>query len=77
MKEFQIATGGIVIIIDNFRAHHAKKTVAKAQEPGIELSFLPPYSSNLNPIESIWKSVKRVIQSHSSSLKNLKRNNKK
>ncbi|WP_135389585.1 transposase [Methanolobus halotolerans] len=54
----QIATGRIVIIIDKFRAHHTKKTVAKAQEPGIELLFLPPYSPNLNPIESIWKSVK-------------------
>jgi len=28
------------------------------------LIFLPPYSPDLNPIEFIWKSIKRVI-SHS------------
>ena len=27
----------------------------------IELVFLPPYSPDLNPIEYIWKSIKRVI----------------
>ena len=28
----------------------------------IELIFLPPYSPQLNPIELIWKSIKRIIQ---------------
>lgn len=28
---------------------------------GIELVFLPPYSPDLNPIEYIWKSIKRVV----------------
>lgn len=51
----------IVIIIDNFKSHHSKKTTAKAEELGIELLFLPPYSPDLNPIEFIWKSIKRVI----------------
>ena len=27
----------------------------------IELIFLPPYSPQLNPIELIWKSIKKVI----------------
>ena len=27
----------------------------------IELIFLPPYSPQLNPIELIWKSIKRVV----------------
>ena len=27
----------------------------------IELIFLPPYSPQLNPIETIWKSIKNVI----------------
>jgi len=34
---------------------------AKAKRLGIELVFLPPYSPDLNPIEYIWKSIKRVI----------------
>jgi len=34
---------------------------AKAKRLGIELVFLPPYSPDLNPIEYIWKSIKRGI----------------
>ena len=51
----------IVIILDNFRSHRAKDTVDFALANGIELVYLPPYSPDLNPIEFIWKSVKRVI----------------
>jgi putative transposase len=32
-----------------------------AERLDIDLVFLPPYSPDLNPIEYIWKSVKRVI----------------
>ena len=34
---------------------------AEAERLGIELVFLPPYSLELNPIEYIWKSIKKVI----------------
>ena len=51
----------IVIILDNFRSHWANSTREKAIELGISLVFLPPYSPDLNPIEFIWKSIKRVI----------------
>lgn len=54
----------IVLILDNFRSHRANDTVKCAEECGITLIFLPPYSPDLNPIEFIWKSIKRVI-SHS------------
>ena len=53
--------GRIVIILDNFRSHKAKATLQCANDLGIELIFLPPYSPDLNPIEFIWKSIKRVI----------------
>jgi transposase len=36
-------------------------TLFQAERLDIELVFLPPYSPDLNPIEYIWKSVKRVI----------------
>ena len=32
-----------------------------ALDLGILLVFLPPYSPDLNPIEFIWKSVKRAL----------------
>jgi putative transposase len=36
-------------------------TIAKAKDLDEVLVFLPPYSLDLNPIEFIWKSIKRVI----------------
>jgi putative transposase len=32
----------------------------RAKELGVHIVYLPPYSPDLNPIEFIWKSVKRV-----------------
>jgi len=51
----------IVVILDNFRTHHAKKVGEEAGKLNISLVYLPPYSPDLNPIENVWKSVKRVI----------------
>lgn len=51
----------IILIIDNFRSHWANKTRKKAKELDISIVFLPPYSPDLNPIEFIWKSIKRII----------------
>jgi len=51
----------IVVILDNFSSHRAKATTDYADEIGIELVFLPPYSPDLNPIEYIWKSIKKII----------------
>ncbi|KXB04640.1 hypothetical protein AKJ49_01870, partial [candidate division MSBL1 archaeon SCGC-AAA382A03] len=51
----------IVMILDNFSSHRAKDAREKAEKLGIELMFLPPYSPDLNPIEQIWRGVKRKI----------------
>jgi putative transposase len=50
-----------MIIIDNFRSHHAKLTTETAKKLNIDLVFLPPYSPHLNPIEYIWKTIKREL----------------
>ena len=47
--------------LDNFKSHHALKVAERALELGIDLVFLPPYSPDLNPIEFIWRSIKRII----------------
>ena len=51
----------IILILDNSRSHHADKTVKKARELKITLVFLPPYSPDLNPVEFIWKTIKREV----------------
>lgn len=51
----------LVIILDNFRSHHARVTGVCAREHRIDLVFLPPYAPDLNPIEYIWKSIKRIV----------------
>ncbi|MFY9200995.1 MAG: transposase, partial [Methanosarcina flavescens] len=43
------------------KAHKADKTKMKAKELGIKLVFLPPYSPDLNPVELIWKTIKREV----------------
>ena len=53
--------GRIVIVMDNFRSHHAKIVNEKANELNMSLIFLPPYSPDLNPIEFIWKSIKKIV----------------
>ena len=52
---------GIIIVLDNYKSHKAEDVLREAERLGIELVFLPPYSPSLNPIEYIWKSIKRII----------------
>jgi len=50
-----------ILILDNSKSHHADKTIRKAKELHIILIFLPPYSPDLNPVEFIWKTIKREV----------------
>jgi transposase len=52
----------VAVIIDNAKYHHAAlhKRWRMEREPGFELLFLPPYSPELNPIERVWKLVRRL-----------------
>ena len=53
--------GVILLIIDNFSSHRSDFVKNRAQELNIELCYLPPYSPQLQPIEKIWKSMKRYM----------------
>lgn len=61
IKEANKGYKAIIVVLDNFRSHKTVAVLSKARELGIYPVFLPPYSPHLNPIEFIWKSVKRVI----------------
>ena len=51
----------IVLVLDNFPSHRATVTREKAEDLGIVLTFLPPRSPDLNPIEQLWRCLKREI----------------
>jgi hypothetical protein len=52
----------VVVITDNAKYHHAKLHASwrVEQEPEFALSYLPPYSPDLNPIERVWKLTRRL-----------------
>ena len=63
LDEFSRANPGkrIVIILDNFSSHRSRMVQEYASLKKINLVFLPPYSPDLNPIEQIWRAIRRFI----------------
>jgi transposase len=51
----------ILLIWDNLAGHKSRLVKEQAQKLGIHLINLPAYSPDLNPIEKIWKQIKRAI----------------
>ena len=51
----------IMLMLDNFSSHKAQATRQKAEEFGIRLTYLPPYLPDLNPIEQVWRCLKREL----------------
>ena len=49
------------IILDNARIHTSNFTEEMCELLSIDLVFLPKYSPFLNPIEDLWKDIKREI----------------
>ena len=63
LSSVRLANGDrpIIMVLDNNATHHASIVRVPADELDIRLVYLPPYSPDLNPIEFIWKSLKRVV----------------
>jgi transposase len=51
----------ILIILDNSRVHTCIEASMTAWELNISFLHLPYYSPHLNPIEKIWKQIKRIF----------------
>ncbi len=53
----------IVVVVDNFRIHHAKAVQAWLQRhrTQLRLYFLPTYAPRLNPIERVWRHFRRNV----------------
>jgi len=48
----------IILVLDNHKSHKTELVRGLAHTLNIELLFLPPYSPELNSIESLWSVFK-------------------
>lgn len=53
---------GQIVVMDNLSAHKQRAVVEAIEAVGCEAWFLPPYSPDLNPIESMWSKVKAHLR---------------
>ena len=53
----------ILLVLDNARYHHAviNRAFFNSIKNKIKFLFLPPYSPEINPIESFWKKTRRGV----------------
>lgn len=53
----------ILLFTDNASAHKSKKVsdFLSSLKGKLELVYLPPYSPDLNPIERVWREVKKEV----------------
>lgn len=54
---------GDLVIMDNLSPHKSDPTLELIRERGAEVSFLPAYSPDLNPIEMMWSKLKNTLRS--------------
>lgn len=52
-----------IVIIDNLSAHKNAEAQADLAARGVRVIYLPPYSSDFNPIELCWAKVKQALRS--------------
>lgn len=56
--------GKIVVVLDGAKYHFEKEHVQefyKGNEERLKVIQLPPYSPELNPIEQVWKKIKKWL----------------
>lgn len=53
---------GDVLVMDNLSAHHNARVAPACARHGVRVLYLPPYSPDLNPIESGWALQKQFVR---------------
>jgi transposase len=54
----------IYLVVDNGSYYTSKAVREKASQLGITMTYLPPYSPNLNPIERLWKYMNEKVRNN-------------
>ena len=54
---------GAIVVMDNLSAHKSSVISERFARADIELCYLPPYSPDFNPIETMWAKVKTALRS--------------
>ena len=54
----------IVVILDNYSVHKANLVIQAGEILNIKLICLPVHSPHLNPIEQVWKSIKKHMANY-------------
>ena len=53
---------GDIVVIDNLSAHKSARVCRLIEARGARVEFLPPYSSDFNPIELCWAKIKNALR---------------
>ena len=53
---------GDIVVMDNLSAHTGETIRHLIEARGARLQFLPPYSSDFNPIELCWSKIKTALR---------------
>ena len=51
-----------ILVMDNLSSHKVAGVKEMLSNAGIKLEYLPPYSPDLNPVESMWSKVKNSLR---------------
>ena len=63
VRRMFIRRGRILLVMDNASYHKSKALLRELARfgGGVQVVYLPPYSPDLNPVEMIWKELKKYI----------------
>lgn len=64
IKNKMIKEETIYLILDNYSVHKSEFIKKVAKILNIQLIYLLPYSSHLNPIEQLWRKMKNIIKQY-------------
>ena len=53
---------GDTLMLDNLSAHKVENALKPLYDKGVNIVFLPPYSSDFNPIEQAWSKIKAYLR---------------